>query len=593
MSRQTVLSTRIATEQDVFAVRRQARQFAAAMGLEGQDQVRVAAAVSEVTRQMLGALGSVSVDLLLEQREDSPAAQKGTRPSPAATLLWVQARSPGTAEDSLVEAVRVTRGLMDEWDVVRDGAGMSVLLGRRVPDRTALPTQEAITAIRAELLQLRPGTPLQELAEHNRQLLAALEDVQRQRDELLRLNEELAETNNGVVALYTELSEELEATNRGVVALYAELDQRTTQLREASEAKSRFLANISHELRAPVTAIVGLTRLLRDPHSDPLSTDQAQQLGLIDTSANSLLTLINELLDLAKAESGRLVPQREEVDLPQLFGTLRGTLRAVPRSPETELSIVDPDVGPVRTDPMMLSQVLRNLLTNAIKFTPSGSVRLTGRLEDGGDLSLTVEDTGIGIPEEEHERVFEEFHQVRNKLQANSPGTGLGLPYARRLVHLLGGSIALSSEPGRGSTFTVRLPVDVAGETGPRTPRVVIIDDDGGFRTAAAGVLRSGGYTVVEAPDAGTGLAAAEAHPPDLILLDLRLAEQHGAAVLDVLAANSRLADVPVVVVSGYPEDLDGHPTAGRATAVLDKSRSTLDDLCEVVRSTVPPGDAR
>jgi CheY-like chemotaxis protein len=122
---------------------------------------------------------------------------------------------------------------------------------------------------------------------------------------------------------------------------------------------------------------------------------------------------------------------------------------------------------------------------------------------------------------------------------------------------------------------------------------VLVIDDDGGFRTAAAGVLRAGGYTVVEAPDARTGLAAAEAHPPDLILLDLRLAEQHGAAVLDVLAASSGLVDVPVIVCSAYPEDLDDHTTARHVTAVLDKSRSTLDDLCEVVRSTIPPVDAR
>ena len=246
MSRVTVLSTTIATEQDVFAVRRQARQLAAALGFEGQDQVRVAAAVSEVTRQMLVAYGSVTVDFQLGNPEDSPASTVGTRPA----LLWITARSAGAADDTVVEAVRVTRGLMDEWDVMRDGAGMSVLLGRRLPDRAWLPTAEAIETMRTELRQLRPGTPLEELAEHNRQLLAALQDVQRQRDELLRLNEELAETNNGVVALYSELSEELEATNRGVVALYAELDQRTTQLREASEAKSRFLANVSHELRA-------------------------------------------------------------------------------------------------------------------------------------------------------------------------------------------------------------------------------------------------------------------------------------------------------------------------------------------------------
>jgi signal transduction histidine kinase len=590
MSRTELLTSGIVTEQDVFAVRRQGRQLAEALGFESQDQVRVAAALSEVTRQMRAALGRVTVTFFLELPEDWSGALRGTRSPAARALLRISAHAAGRADDAFVEAVRVTRGLMDDWRVERDDAGVRVLLGRHLPERAAVPSAAAIESIRAEALRAQPGTPLEELAEHNRQLMAALEDAQRQRDELLRLNEELTETNKGVVALYSELSEELEATNRGVVALYAELDQRTTQLRNASEAKSRFLANITHELRAPVTAIVGLTRLLRDPSSDPLTGDQAHQLGLIDSSANSLLTLINELLDLAKAESGRLVPQREQVDLGQLFGTLRGTLRAVPRSPDTELSIVDPDIGPVHTDPLMLSQVLRNLLTNAIKFTPSGSVSLTAALEDGGDLSLVVRDTGIGIAANEHERVFEEFHQVRNALQASAPGTGLGLPYTRRLVHLLGGSITLASAPGEGSTFTVRLPVDVEGEAGHRLARVLVIDDDGGFRTAAAGVLRAGGYAVVEAPDANTGLAAADAHPPDLILLDLRLAEAHGSAVLDALAANSRLVEVPVIVVTAYPGDLDGHPAARRTAAVLDKSSTTLDDLCAVVRSTVPPG---
>ena len=232
---------------------------------------------------------------------------------------------------------------------------------------------------------------MEELAEHNRQLLATLAEVQAHRDELLGSTPSWRQTNQGVIALYTELSDELEATNRGVVALYAELDQRNTEVRAASEAKTRFLANVSHELRSPVTSIVGLIRLLRDPASDPLTGDQAHQLELIDASAHSLLTLVNELLDLAKAESGRLEPAPERVDLGTIFDTLRGTLRAVsPSRRRPRLIVDDPDgVPPLHTDPIMLTQVLRNLLTNGLKFTPAGEVRLTATLETGssGDTS--------------------------------------------------------------------------------------------------------------------------------------------------------------------------------------------------------------
>src|SRR6185503_11454944 len=157
------------------------------------------------------------------------------------------------------------------------------------------------------LTQHVPGTPLDELSEQNQQLIAALDEVRAQRDDLARLNAELEETN------------------RGVVALYAELDDKSEQLREASEAKSRFLANVSHELRAPVTAVIGLSRLLLDPASEPLGTEQRRQVELIGGSAGDLLTLVNDLLDLAKAEAGRVEPNWVEVDLKALFGQLRGT----------------------------------------------------------------------------------------------------------------------------------------------------------------------------------------------------------------------------------------------------------------------------
>lgn len=571
-----LLRSRIVTEQDVFGVRRQGRQLAAALGLENQDQIRVAAALSETGRRML-ALGAVTVEFGL-QKPDRPGEP---------VLLRFHASVAAVADDRFVGAIGLAKGLMDRWAVDRTTTQTSVTMARRVPDRVAQLDDEELSAIRDEVVSATPGTPLEELAEHNRQLLATLADVQAQRDELLRLNQELEETNRGVLALYTELSEELEATNRGVVALYAELDQRTQELRAASEAKTRFLANVTHELRSPVSSITGLTRLLRDPLSDALTSEQSEQLGLIDVSARNLLTLVNELLDLAKAESGRLEPAPEDTDLRPIFTTLRGTMRAVPSSAETALVVEDPaDLPTIHTDPIMLAQVLRNLLTNGLKFTPSGEVRLSA--EAAGDhVLLTVADTGIGIPEDEHERVFEEFHQVRGPLQARYKGTGLGLTYARRLVEALGGTLTLASEVGRGSAFTVRIPVGSADGVGEgNATGVLVVDDDDAFRTAASSALRGCGFAVREAADGRTALAAIAVRPPDLILLDLRLAELDGFAVLAALDADDELRAIPVVVVTAYPADATDARALRHTTAVLDKTETTLDDLCGVARLT-------
>ncbi|MDP9798810.1 signal transduction histidine kinase [Catenuloplanes nepalensis] len=342
--------------------------------------------------------------------------------------------------------------LVHEMEVDGGESTTRVRLFRRLPIGAAPLTPERIAALRVELAGNAPGTPLDELAVQNRELMSALDEVRAQRDEL-------AETNQGVMALYNELSQELEETNRGVVALYNELDERSAQLKAASEAKSRFLANVSHELRAPVTAVIGLTRLLADSGSDPLTGEQARHVDLIRGSATDLLTLVNDLLDLAKAEAGRLEPAWTEVDLRALFGQLRGTARAVITRPEVQLVVADPPTGSaVTSDEALLTQVLRNLLTNAIKFTERGTVSMELRAATGQDgWEIEVADTGIGIPPELHQRIFEEFYQVPGSSSGRT-GTGLGLPYAQRLVTLLGGSLHLASEPGKGSVFTVVLP---------------------------------------------------------------------------------------------------------------------------------------
>jgi signal transduction histidine kinase len=439
-----LLRVRIRAEQDVFLVRQLGREVARAVGLESQDQTRLATALSEVGRLMLAA-----------ERDTDVAFIASTMQVPT---LWVEMSLPvpGDAE-RLGPQLELVGRLVDTMEVGDGGNGTVVRMSRRLPPSAPPLTPDRMDDIRARLAAHVPGTPLDELAVQNQQLIMALDEVRAQRDDLARLNAELEETNRGVMALYHQLSDELEETNRGVVALYAELDEKSVQLRAASEAKSRFLANVSHELRAPVTAIIGLGRLLIDEASDPLTEEQSRQVELIRGSATDLLALVNDLLDLAKAEAGRIEPNLTDVDLKAVFGQLRGTLRPLATRPEVDFVVDEPAVPRLRTDEVLLAQVLRNLLTNALKFTAAGHVTLSVREVDD-DVEFTVADTGAGIPAELHERIFEEFYQVPGSKALSGNGTGLGLPYARRLVAILGGALRVTSTPGAGSVFTVRLP---------------------------------------------------------------------------------------------------------------------------------------
>jgi signal transduction histidine kinase len=440
-----LIRTRIRVEQDIFAVRQLAREVAREVGLEAQDQTRMATALSEVARVLLAAGQDTDVAFTIE-------------PDGVPTLQVMLAHpAPGEASRLAVQLQQVGR-LVDTMEVGDGGPGTVVRMARRLPLGAPPLTPDRMDEIRAGLAQHVPGTPLDELGVQNQQLIVALNEVRAQRDDLARLNAELEETNRGVMALYHQLSEELEETNRGVVALYAELDEKSVQLRAASEAKSRFLANVSHELRAPVTAIIGLGRLLTDSGSDDLTEEQSRQVDLIRSSASDLLTLVNGLLDLAKAEAGRIEPNWSDVDLKAVFGQLRGTLRPLATRPEVDFVVDEPVVASIHSDEVLLAQVLRNLLTNAIKFTAAGEVRLSVR-RAGPEVEFVVTDTGTGIPPQLHERIFEEFYQVPGSKPVSGRGTGLGLPYARRLAGILGGGLRVDSTPEVGSRFTLQLPI--------------------------------------------------------------------------------------------------------------------------------------
>ena len=530
----------------VFAARQLGRGLAAVLALEQQDQIRVATALSEISRSAVIAgrtavitFGIDGTDLLVTVSVD------GEPPA-----------------DGIAAAARLMDLVVADGRVVR-------MTKRRPPGVRPDPR-----LVGEQVAAVQPRSALDELQRQNQDLISALDDLKQQKEQLLLLNAELQETNRGVMALYGELSDELEQTNRGVVALYAELDEKSERLRAASESKDRFWANVSHELRTPLNSIIGLTRLLAEPAPDGtvLDAERLYQTELIRNSGSTLLTLVNDLLDVAKAESGQLHVDPAQVDLPALFGRLRGLARPMAEGKPVEV-VVSADGDPntpvtILTDEVALTSILRNLLSNGIKYTDQGEVRLSARVT-GPRLEISVADTGVGIPAGLHEHVFEEFYQVPGLRRG---GTGLGLPYARRLAAILGGDLTLTSEPGAGTTVVLGLPLRT-----PAVGTVLLADDDAVFRGVLRGLLDGLAGRVLEAGDGREALALLARDPVDLVLADMRMPGMDGGALLARLPAS-----VPAIIVTGADV-----PPPPRAAAVLRKDELTRERLEFTLRGVI------
>jgi signal transduction histidine kinase/CheY-like chemotaxis protein len=517
----------------VLAARQIGRELATGLGLEHQDQVRVATALSEICRSTLVA-GRAAVIVF------------GADEADLVLIVTVNGEPPA-------EGIAAAARLMDKVGV----SGREVRMTKPRP-AAARPD---LAAVSVRLAALLPQSTLDELRRNNQDLIGALEDLKQQKEQLLLLNAELQETNRGVMALYTELSEELEQTNRGVVALYAELDEKSEQLRAAAEAKDRFWANVSHELRTPLHSIKGLALLLADPGSPgALDTEQRRQVELIRNSTTTLLALVNDLLDVAKAESGRQSINPADVALPVVLSTLRGLVRPLANGkPVTVVVSAEDAPANVLTDEVALTAILRNLLSNGIKYTDRGEVRLSVRRAADDTVEFRVTDTGTGIPPAHQERVFEEFYQV----------PGRSLPYARRLAGLLGGTLTLTSEPGAGTTVVLSLPHGM-----PSVGTVVVADDDAGFRGVLRAMLTGIAGRLIEAEDGDAALAAVAEEDVDLVLADLRMPGMDGEALLDRLPAS-----LPAILITGL--DIQSPP---RAAALLRKDELTRERLAFTIR---------
>jgi CheY-like chemotaxis protein len=307
--------------------------------------------------------------------------------------------------------------------------------------------------------------------------------------------------------------------------------------------------------------------------------------------------MVDDLLDLRKVESGKLQIRFESFTVEDLFGALRGMFK--PLSVRESVALIFEETSglpELHTDQGKVSQILRNLISNALKFTEHGSVRVAATAaDDGRTLVFSVTDTGVGIAPENHRRVFDEFAQVENPLQRTVKGTGLGLPLSQRLAGLLGGSIDVASQLGRGSVFSFAIPVRLAGPAAQepsvacaveRTAarRVLIIDDSEVERYALRQFLSSSLYEVIEAHGGYDGLRLARQSHPDLIFLDLAMPDVHGLEVLKMLKAIGETRSIPVVLfTSQRPDDIDEEQSAA-ASALLVKSELSRESVAAVIR---------
>ncbi|UST82051.1 MULTISPECIES: sensor histidine kinase [Pseudomonas] len=263
----------------------------------------------------------------------------------------------------------------------------------------------------------------------------------------------------------TALREELDETNQGVLALYAELDNQAEELRQASDLKSRFLSYMSHEFRTPLGSILSINSLLADELDGPLSPEQHKQVAFVSTAARELSDMVDDLLDLAKIEAGRISISPAWFDMFDLFSALRGMFRPIVDASAVDLIFEEPLGLPrLYTDDKKLGQILRNFISNSLKFTTRGEVRVSARMEGEDKVRFAVSDTGIGIAAELHDTLFEDFSQVDSPLQKRLRGTGLGLSLCKRFAALLGGEVGVDSTPGVGSTFFVIIPLAIALE---------------------------------------------------------------------------------------------------------------------------------
>ena len=445
----------------------------------------------------------------------------------------------------------------------------------------------------SEIAQKDAQRKAEEVQQANTQLEEQQQQLEQQSEELQQVNTHLKEQQQQL----QQQSEELRQQNESLNKTKEELDQRARDLELASKYKSEFLANMSHELRTPLNSIILLSKMLSRNEKQNLDTKEIKEAKVIHQAGEELLRLINDILDLSKIEAGKVTVNLMEFSIKELFGSFQDLFRSVAEEKGLQFIITEDFDAILNTDRDKLAQVIRNLLANAFKFTREGSVTLAASLapDHKNSISITVSDTGIGIPKEQQKLVFEAFQQADGSTSREFGGTGLGLSIAREYTKLLGGALSLESEADKGSTFTIILPtflqelpshskreeaerklkaetpkpvplppmtaqqtplsaltevIDDRDNLSPSDKIILIIEDNADLAQNTMDVTKEMGFKVLVALKGQEGLALAAQYRPTGILLDLVLPDINGMEVLRELKSTRELRHIPVHIMS-------------------------------------------
>jgi len=503
------------------------------------------------------------------------------------------------------------------------GTAIEATLARQRIAEVLAETQQLNEELQVQQEELR--TANEELEEQSRVLEESQASLENQKAELEQTNEQLSEQ-----ALV------LDQKNEALGEVQQQLEERAQDLERASQYKSQFLANMSHELRTPLNSSLILAKLLSENGQGNLNEEQVRFAQTIYSAGNDLLNLINDILDISKVEAGKLELAPEELNVQQMVRGLGHVFEPLAQQKHLQFTV---ELAPglpdtVYTDRQRLEQILKNLLSNAIKFTEAGCIALRVSADAAGQLSFAVSDSGIGIRPDQHETIFGAFQQADGTTSRRYGGTGLGLSISRDLARLLGGSIELSSQLGKGSTFTLTLPAQWAAPahgtavltptmgptaslasgngsaaTGtvtrasaapagawpaPPAPRpfnddrdmappperlVLVVEDETAFARILYDLAHEMGYRCVVAFAADEGLQLAEQYRPDAILLDIRLPDRSGLSVLQLLKDNPNTRHIPVHVVSASENAEAALHMGAIGFALKPATRGQLEDV--------------
>ncbi|KLD62561.1 response regulator [Dyella japonica] len=477
-------------------------------------------------------------------------------------------------------------------------------LGRAIRTQDLLMrTSEQADELRASEETLRRQQ--QDLQVTNEELNAKTHELQEQSQRLLASEEELRVQTEELQASNEELRQKTDTLNQQkhvLENLQRETQEKAEELARASQYKSEFLANMSHELRTPLNSLLILSRSLADNREGNLDSEQVESARIIHDSGSNLLRLINDILDLSKVEAGKMDVVLDDFPLADLERALKRTFNHVAQDKQIDFIVkIDPGLpATLRTDATKLEQIANNLIGNAFKFThqgsvtahigrPSAAISLPAGMQGKDVIAIAVTDTGIGIPPDKAQKIFQAFEQVDASTSRQYGGTGLGLTISKRIAELLDGDIVLHSEVGHGSTFTILLPLEgptgvpmapaANGITTPAPARptmtqallpetieddrasmmpgdtvILIIEDDPVFARILADMVRRKGYRVLAAADGESGLQLAAKHSPTGILLDVMLPGMDGWTVIERLKENAATRHVPVHFISAVDE---------------------------------------